>query len=133
VVLFAIPLFAARRIGLRAPLWLRVASASGALVSLLYIALTIVPIVQVENRLAFAVKLIAVAVVLNLAGDETRSPAARRAPWLERPVQRYGVAAAAPPPFTWNSGCPVCHRQNEYMLAKFRNVTFLSSVKWPLS
>ena len=68
VVLFAIPLFAARRIGLRAPLWLRVASASGALVSLLYIALTIVPIVQVENRLAFAVKLIAVAVVLNLAG-----------------------------------------------------------------
>jgi amino acid transporter len=68
VVLFAIPLFAAGRIGLRAPLWLRVASASGALVSLLYIGLTIVPIVQVENRLAFAVKLIAVALVLNLAG-----------------------------------------------------------------
>src|SRR5881409_2473261 len=35
VVLFAIPLFAAGRIGLRAPLWLRVASASGVLVSLL--------------------------------------------------------------------------------------------------
>jgi amino acid transporter len=68
VVLFAIPLLAARRIGLRAPIWLRAASASGALVSLLYIALTIVPIVQVENRLAFAVKLIAVAVVLNLLG-----------------------------------------------------------------
>jgi glutamate:GABA antiporter len=68
VVLFAIPLFAARRVGLHAPLWLRAASASGALVSLLYIAFTIVPIVRVENRLAFAAKLIGVAVVLNLVG-----------------------------------------------------------------
>jgi amino acid transporter len=68
VVLFAIPLFAAGRIGLRAPLGLRVACASAALVSLLYIALTIVPIVRVENRLAFAVKLVGVALVFNLAG-----------------------------------------------------------------
>src|SRR5512143_1202932 len=36
-------------------------------------------------------------------------------------------------PAGWNSGWPVCHRQNAYMFAKFRNVTFLSSVKWPLS
>ncbi|MBI1796392.1 MAG: APC family permease [Candidatus Eisenbacteria bacterium] len=68
VVLFAIPLFAASRIGLRAPLWLRAASASGAIVSLIYIALTIVPIVEVGSRVAFAAKLIGVAVVLNLAG-----------------------------------------------------------------
>ena len=68
VVLFAIPLFAAGRIGLRAPLWLRVASASGALVSLLYIALTIVPIVKVESRVAFAAKLIGVALAFNLVG-----------------------------------------------------------------
>jgi amino acid transporter len=68
VVLFAIPLFAARRIGLEAPLWLRVASASGALVSLVYIGFTIVPIVHVENRFAFAAKLVAVALLLNLAG-----------------------------------------------------------------
>jgi len=68
VVLFAIPLFAARRIGLRAPLWLRIASISGALVSLLYIALTIVPIVKVESRLAFAAKLIGLALVFNLVG-----------------------------------------------------------------
>ena len=57
VVLFAIPLFAAGRIGLRAPPWLRIASASGAVVSLLYIGLTVVLIVEVENRLMFAVKL----------------------------------------------------------------------------
>jgi len=68
VVLFAIPLFAAARIGLRAPLWLKIASASGALVSLLYIALTIVPIVEVKSPLAFALKLIAVALAFNAVG-----------------------------------------------------------------
>jgi amino acid transporter len=68
VVLFAIPLFAAKRIGLRCPLWLRIAAASGALVSLIYIGLTIVPIVQVQNRFLFAAKLITVSVVLNLIG-----------------------------------------------------------------
>jgi hypothetical protein len=68
VVLFAIPLFAAARVGLRAPPWLRVASASGLLVSLLGIALTIVPIVDVVSPLAFALKLVAVTVVVNLAG-----------------------------------------------------------------
>ena len=68
MVLFAIPIFAARRIGLRAPLWLRVASASGFLVSLLYIVLTVFPIVEVVSPLAFAAKLVAVTVVFNLAG-----------------------------------------------------------------
>ncbi|HTO89831.1 MAG TPA: APC family permease [Candidatus Sulfotelmatobacter sp.] len=68
VVLFAIPLFAAERVGLRAPLWLKIACVSGALVSILYIGFTIVPIVHVENRRWFALKLIAVALALNLAG-----------------------------------------------------------------
>jgi amino acid transporter len=68
VVLFAIPLFAAGRIGLRAPLWLRAAAASGAIVSLIYIALTIVPIVRVENRALFAAKLIGVTLFFNLVG-----------------------------------------------------------------
>jgi amino acid transporter len=68
VVLFAIPLFAAARIGLRAPAWLKVASLSGLLVSLLGIALTIVPIVEVQSKLSFALKLVAVTLVFNLAG-----------------------------------------------------------------
>jgi amino acid transporter len=68
MVLFAIPIFAARRIGLRAPLWLRVASASGLLVSLLYVGLTVFPIVEVESPLAFAAKLVGVTVLFNLAG-----------------------------------------------------------------
>lgn len=68
VVLFTIPLFAAARIGLRVPLWLRVASLSGLLVSLLGIALTVVPIVDVESPFAFAAKLVAVTLAFNLAG-----------------------------------------------------------------
>jgi amino acid transporter len=68
VVLFAIPLFAASRVGLRAPLWLRVASLSGLVVSLLGIALTIVPIVEVVSVRAFALKLIIITIVFNLAG-----------------------------------------------------------------
>ncbi len=43
-------------------------------------------------------------------------------------VRQFETARAG-----WNSGWPVCHRQKAYMFAKFRNVTFLSSVKWPLS
>ena len=87
VVLFAIPLLAAKRIGLRAPLWLRIASASGALVSLIYIALTIVPIVEVQNRFLFAAKLIGVALVLNLIGV-----------WLFIAGKRRHRAAAMPAP-----------------------------------
>ena len=68
VVLFAIPLFAAARIGLRAPWWLKVASLSGLLVSLLGIALTVVPIVDVESSFAFAAKLVAVTLAFNAAG-----------------------------------------------------------------
>ncbi|HST51000.1 MAG TPA: APC family permease [Pyrinomonadaceae bacterium] len=68
VVLFAIPLFAARRIGLRAPLWLRVASASGLVVSLLGLALTVVPIVEVVSPLKFAARLIGITLVFNFIG-----------------------------------------------------------------
>jgi glutamate:GABA antiporter len=68
VVLFCIPLFAAARLGARAPLWLRAVSVSGLLVSLLGLALTIVPIVDVVSPLAFAAKLVAVCVAFNLAG-----------------------------------------------------------------
>jgi amino acid transporter len=68
MVLFAIPLFAARRIGLRAPLWLKAASVSGFLVSLLYVGLTVFPIVEVESVAGFAAKLIAVTIAFNLAG-----------------------------------------------------------------
>jgi amino acid transporter len=65
VVLFAIPIFGLKKFGVRSPLWLKLACASGALVSLVYIGFTIVPIISVESRLSFAAKIILVVVVSN--------------------------------------------------------------------
>jgi amino acid transporter len=68
MVLFAIPLIGMKSFGLRAPLWLKVACASGFLVSLLSIGLTIVPIIAVESRLMFALKIILVVLIANGIG-----------------------------------------------------------------
>ena len=68
VVLFAIPLLGLKAFNVRAPLWLKIACASGALVSLLYIGLTIIPIISVGSRLTFALKIVAVVVLANAFG-----------------------------------------------------------------
>jgi glutamate:GABA antiporter len=68
LVMFAIPLIGLRRRKERAPLWLRLAAASGLLMTLLFVALSIVPIVTVESRLLFALKISAVVVVTNIVG-----------------------------------------------------------------
>jgi amino acid transporter len=68
MVLFAIPLFGMKAFGVRAPLWLKVACASGFLVSLMYIGFTVVPIISVESRLSFAAKIIAVVLAANAIG-----------------------------------------------------------------
>jgi amino acid transporter len=68
VVLFSIPLVGMKAFGVRVPLWLKVACASGSLVSLLYIGFTIVPIISVESRLLFAAKIIAVVIIANAIG-----------------------------------------------------------------
>ena len=68
LVLFAIPICGLGRLNLRPPLWLKIAAAAGALTTLLYIVLTIFPIVEVESRFAFAAKIIVVTVAANLIG-----------------------------------------------------------------
>ncbi len=68
LVLFAIPVIAMDRFGVRAPLWLKAASASGFLVTLLYIALTIFPIIEVESWFLFAAKIISAVVIANALG-----------------------------------------------------------------
>jgi amino acid transporter len=68
LALFAIPLFGAASLRSRAPLWLRAAAVVGAAVTLLYIALTIVPIVPVESPVGFATKVIATTLTANLVG-----------------------------------------------------------------
>ena len=67
LVMFAIPLVGLRG-GAPAPLWLKACALSGLLMTLLFVALSIVPIVQVESRLLFAAKLSALIVVTNMIG-----------------------------------------------------------------
>jgi amino acid transporter len=68
LVMFAIPLVGLRGRAAPAPLWLRACALSGLLMTLLFVALSIVPIVQVESRLLFAAKLSALIAITNVIG-----------------------------------------------------------------
>lgn len=68
VAMFAIPLFSARKKGLRPPWWMRLTALSGLIVTVLFVALSIFPIVDVTNRVAYAVKVALVIVAGNLMG-----------------------------------------------------------------
>jgi amino acid transporter len=68
LVLFAIPLFGLRGIQPRPPLWLKICALSGLLMTILYLALSVVPIIQVESRLMFAVKISGLIGVTNAVG-----------------------------------------------------------------
>ncbi len=68
LVLFAIPLVAIKRFGVKAPIWLKVAAVSGFLVSVLAAYFTLIPITPVSNPLIFALKIIAVVVGANAIG-----------------------------------------------------------------
>ncbi|MFL6231689.1 MAG: APC family permease [Thermoanaerobaculia bacterium] len=78
LVMFAIPLFGLRGVQPRPPLWLRVCALSGLLMTVLYVALSIVPIIQVESRLLFAVKISGLIGVTNILGLGIYLAAARR-------------------------------------------------------
>ena len=84
VVLFAIPLFGLRKSGLKVPLWLKIAAFSGLLMTLLNVALSIVPIVEVESRLGFALKITGLIVGTNLIGFVIYRIASRRPPSAPR-------------------------------------------------
>ncbi|HUL73875.1 MAG TPA: APC family permease [Vicinamibacterales bacterium] len=79
LALFAIPLVGARRLGIAPPLWLRVMSASGFAVSLLYAVLSVFPIIDVASWQTFAVKIISVLALANLVGVGIYVTARRRA------------------------------------------------------
>jgi amino acid transporter len=68
LVMFALPIAGSPAIRSAAPLWLKVAAASGFLMTLLFVTLSILPIVRVESRLTFSLKISAVIVLANLAG-----------------------------------------------------------------
>jgi amino acid transporter len=79
LALFAIPLFGAQRLGATPPLWLRVMSASGFAVSLLYSVLSVFPIIDVASWQIFAVKIISVLVIANVIGVAIYRAGLRRA------------------------------------------------------
>lgn len=78
LVMFAIPLIGMQRMEPRPPTWLRVAATSGFLVTLLYVVLSIFPIIDVVSWLSFAVKISGVVIGLNLVGVALYWSAARR-------------------------------------------------------
>jgi amino acid transporter len=68
VVMFAIPLFGLKGVTPRPPVWLRVVSVSGLLMTVLYVTLSVFPIIKVESVATFAFKISAVIVFANLLG-----------------------------------------------------------------
>lgn len=80
VVMFAIPIFGLRGVTPRPPLWLRIASASGLVMTLLYIGLSVFPIIKVASVAVFALKITTVIVVMNLIGIGILVAARRRSP-----------------------------------------------------
>ena len=65
---FAIPLFSAKGKGLRPGLWLRIGAASGFLVTLLFVALSVSPVIPVASVWKYAMKIALVVLGANFLG-----------------------------------------------------------------
>jgi hypothetical protein len=96
VAMFAIPLFGLRRIEPGPPVWVRISALSGLLMTLLYVALSIVPIIQVESRSLFAIKISGLIVVTNFLGLALYRVAAGRR--RERQAEALGMPAGTDAP-----------------------------------
>ena len=70
LAMFAIPLFSAKDKGLRPGYWLRIGSASGLLVTLLFVTLSVVPIIDVTS-------------VSEVFVENHTRRACRKLPWLD--------------------------------------------------
>ena len=68
LVLFAVPLFGMKAFGVRTPMWLKIACASGFIVTVIYIGFTVVPIIEVGSRITFAAKIISTVLLANIVG-----------------------------------------------------------------
>ena len=68
LALFAIPIFSKKERGLRPPLWVRIAAGSGLLVTLLFVALSIFPVIDVDSSWRYSVKIAGVVLGANVLG-----------------------------------------------------------------
>ncbi len=68
LAMFAVPLFGLKRAGVTVPLWVKLCAASGLLMTLLYVGLSVLPIIPVGSRTMFALKIVGLIVAANLIG-----------------------------------------------------------------
>ena len=68
LALFAVPVLAMKNRSLRGPIWLRVMAASGFVLTLLFVVLSVFPIIRVESQAAYTQKTVAVLALCNVAG-----------------------------------------------------------------
>jgi len=68
VVMFALPIIGLRGVEPRPPVWLKIASLSGFLMTLLYVTLSVFPIIQVESQATFTAKISGVIIGANIIG-----------------------------------------------------------------
>ncbi|MES2304316.1 MAG: APC family permease [Gemmatimonadota bacterium] len=78
LVMFAIPIIGLRGVTPRPPRWLQVASWSGLLMTLLYVVLSVFPIIKVASVATFAFKVGSMILVMNLVGVGILVAARRR-------------------------------------------------------
>jgi len=78
LVMFAIPIIGLKNAASRPPIWLAIAAFSGFLMTLLYVVLSLVPIIEVENRLSFAMKIGGLIVISNMVGFAIYTAARRK-------------------------------------------------------
>jgi amino acid transporter len=68
LALFAIPIFSPKNRGLRPRGWVRVAAGAGLMVTLLFVVLSIFPIIDVDNSWRYSLKIAGVVLGANLVG-----------------------------------------------------------------
>ncbi|HEY4903909.1 MAG TPA: APC family permease [Candidatus Sulfotelmatobacter sp.] len=68
LAMFAIPLFARKEKGIRPGAWLRLAAVSGWLVTLLFVLLSVLPVIEVQNKFTYSLKTSLVVIGANIIG-----------------------------------------------------------------
>ena len=68
LVMFLVPIAGLKDVEPRPPGWLRLAALSGFLMTLLYVVLSVFPIIPVGSRLSFTSKIVGLVVFANLVG-----------------------------------------------------------------
>ena len=68
LAMFAVPLAGLRRASVRTPWWVKLCALSGFLMTALYVALSVLPIIPVGSRMMFALKIAGLIVITNLIG-----------------------------------------------------------------